>query len=467
MIGGQATLNGGLTIEYLNGFRLQKGEVLTILTADKGVAGQFAYLIDPLRTNTLLNLGVVYYPNMAVLELVQGSFAKDVPDLTPNQKAVATALDRVVNNHRVSGLIDELDSLSLSEVPGALEKIVPTDLLTMFDASINSANVQADNLERRMEEIRGGSTGCSTDGLHLTNSHGMMGGGADPKQAIGKDGKELSAAPLSERWGFFINGSGELVDEESTAIARGMNFTTGGISTGADYRLGDHAAAGVTAGYSNTSTDGRGNGCVKTDSGKLGLYGTLFDYGFFLNGALGGGLNSYDTKRETLGGNARGDATGTDFNALLGTGYTYRTGRLSAGPIASARYSWVGIDGFTENGSLAPLRFVNQSEESLKSTAGLQTSYVFTVGKMTITPEVRAQWQREYLEQSRSIGASFLPGGKFSVYGPKSGRDSLLLDAGVNVQLSPRVGVYSFYTDDLGRQNYCSHSVNGGVKMSF
>jgi len=140
---------------------------------------------------------------------------------------------------------------------------------------------------------------------------------------------------------------------------------------------------------------------------------------------------------------------------------------LSTGPIASLRYSWVGLDGFTEKGSLAPLRFDDQSEDSLKSTVGMQTSYAFTAGKVTITPEVRAQWQHEYLDASRSIGASFLPGGSFSVYGPKIGQDSLLLDAGVTVQLTARVGVYSFYTGDLGRQNYSSHSVNGGVQMSF
>ena len=97
----------------------------------------------------------------------------------------------------------------------------------------------------------------------------------------------------------------------------------------------------------------------------------------------------------------------------------------------------------------------------------MQASYAFTLHKMTITPEVRAQWQHEYFEASRSIGASFLPGGAFNVYGPNIGRDSLLLDAGVTVQLTARVGVYAFYTGDLGRQNYSSNSVNGGVQMSF
>ena len=98
---------------------------------------------------------------------------------------------------------------------------------------------------------------------------------------------------------------------------------------------------------------------------------------------------------------------------------------------------------------------------------GWQASYALKVSKITVTPEVRAQWQHEYLDSTRGIGASFLPGGSFSVFGPNIGRDSVLLDAGVTVQLTSRVGVYAFYTGNLGCQNYSSHGVNGGVQMSF
>ena len=467
IVGGQASLDGGVAVQFYHGFLPKKGESFVFLTAAGGIDGKFSQLVFP--SGTLLYFGLEYQPNSVILDVLQGSFAKDVPNLTPNERAVGAALDKVVNSKQVSGLVDKLDSLSLASVPGALDQIAPTELLTMFDASIASASVQADNLERRMEEIRDGSTGFSGDGLHLTNSHGEQSAGGSAKQAIGKDGKELAPAPLSDRWGFFINGSGEFVDVESNDIAHGTDFTTGGISTGADYRLGNHAAAGVTAGYSNTSASGRGNGPVQTNSGKLGLYGTVFDRGcgFFLNGALGGGLNNYDTQRETLGGTARGETEGTDFNTMLGTGYTYHHGGWSAGPVTSLRYSWVGIDGFTERGSLTPLRFGDQSESSLKSTAGLQASYVIPVGKMTFTPQVRAQWQHEYLDDARSIGASFLPGGAFSVQGPEVGRDGVLIDAGLTVQLNARIAVYGFYTGDLWRKNYSANSVNGGVQIRY
>lgn len=469
LVGGNVALGGTLQVSLLDGYRPAKGNSFEFITLTG--AGAISGSFGSIQNDTLLRFTLQYGSTGVSLIASQGLFA-DVPGLTPNQLSVAKRLDSIADNPRMAALVNYLNGVPETAIPGKLEKIMPTDLIPMFDASIATAQTQAFNLQRRMEEIRGGAKGFSASGLNLSDSHGTRSyngnsNGTDGKRLIDKDGKELSPAPISDRWGFFINGSGELVDQESTAIARGTDFTTGGITTGADYRLGDHAAVGLTTGYASTTGNGRTDGAVKIDSGKLGLYGTVFGRGFFLNGVVGGGLNNYDTKRDTIGGNARGDATGKDFSALLGTGYTYRKGGLSVGPIASLRYSWVGIDGFTEHGSLAPLRISDQSEASLKSTAGLQTSYAFQLGKTIVTPQVRAQWQHEYLDTARGIGASFLPGGAFTVHGPEIGRDSLLLDLGTSVQLTQSVGVYAFYTGNLGGKNYTSHAINGGLQLSF
>ncbi len=463
-IGGMAKLDGTLQVAFVDQFRPYIGETFTFLTADAGITGT----LSTLDTGYVIKMSLSYESKSVTLVATQGLFA-DVAGLTPNEHAVAKALDKVVNASATADLVRYLDGIPETGIPRELEKIVPTDLITMFDASIASAQVQAVNLERRMEEIRGGAAGFSASGLSLSDSHGTrsVNGNADGKQPIGKDGKPLAATPISDRWGFFIAGSGEFVDEGNTASALGTNFITGGLTTGADCRLGEHAAMGVTAGYANTSSNGRGDGSVKIDSGKAGLYATVFDGGFYVNSALGGGINSYNTKRDTLGGISRGDADGNDFNALLGTGYTYQRDGLSTGPTASMRYSWVGIDGFTEHGSLAPLQVGDQSEASLKSTAGWQASYAFQVDQIGITPQIRAQWQHEYLDASRGIGASFLPGGAFTVKGPDIGRDSLLLDAGATFQLTRTQGIYTYYTGDLGRANYTSHSITCGVEVTF
>ncbi|XHR30280.1 MAG: autotransporter domain-containing protein [Chthoniobacteraceae bacterium] len=459
VIGGKAYLDGSLVVQYLDGFTLSRGETFSFLSAAGGVSGSFSQVV--FSSDYLLGLSVVVSGTTVSLDVVQGSFANDIPGLTPNEKAVATALDKVVNRSGVSRLIDKLDAMTLPAIQRALDKIAPTDLLPMFDASFVSADVQMDNIERRLEEIRAGWVGPSCAGLHLTNQPSAMGETLDPK------GKTVYPSALSDRWGFFANGSGEFADTESTSAAHGTNLRTAGVSAGADYRLGDHAVVGAMAGYANTTGNGSTENAVQTDSGKLGVFGSVFGNGFFANAALGGGLESYDTKRDTVGGTTRGSTDGTEFDAAFGTGYTYRRNGLSLGPIASLRYDQVEFDSFTEHGSLAPLRYGDQSEDSLRSLLGIQIAYLIEAGNVGIRPQVRAQWKHEYLDGARSIGASFLPGGGFVVSGPETGRDSLLLDAGFGVQLSPRLSVGLFYTGDLGRENYGSQSVNSSVDFRF
>ena len=89
------------------------------------------------------------------------------------------------------------------------------------------------------------------------------------------------------------------------------------------------------------------------------------------------------------------------------------------------------------------------------------------VGRVILIPEVRAQWLHEFLSTESSIDAQFGSGSSFKVHGPNTGRDSLLLEAGVSAQFNPRVAIFAYYTGDLGRENYSSHSVNGGVRIEF
>jgi len=87
---------------------------------------------------------------------------------------------------------------------------------------------------------------------------------------------------------------------------------------------------------------------------------------------------------------------------------------------------------------------------------------------MIIRPEVRLQWQHEYLDSTASVETAFAGGGGvFTVNGPELGRDSLILDAGVTVQFSDRASVYANYTAEIGRKNYSSNGVSGGFRINF
>jgi outer membrane autotransporter protein len=376
---------------------------------------------------------------------------------------------RQAAEHLNSELIRRLDTLPLSQIPGALDLLSPEDLTSIFTSGFAVVDVQLGNIEHRLWDVRQGVTGFSDSGFVVTDTRVPRFIDVKDRQSMG--GKEvLSSAPVAQpdkRWGFFISGSGELVDVESTSLARGSSFNTGGVTVGADYRVTDHFVLGAAFGYANTSADLNLGGRVRGDSGKGSLYGTYYNQGFYVNGIVGGGYGAIDTRRLTAGGFARGETNGPDFDALVGTGYDYHIGRWSIGPIASLRYGWVGIDGFAEEGALGSLWIHSQNEDSLRSAIGLQVSYTANVGPIVLTPIVRAQWEHEYLTSTSSIDAGFTSANSFTVQGPHIGRDGLLLDVGVSAQLTPSVGIFTYYTGELGRQNYSVHSFSGGFRVSF
>jgi outer membrane autotransporter protein len=478
-VGGVAFLSGALNVSFLGDPDAAVGDVSTILTADDGISGKFDSFSSNYLSDTVVGLELVYRDNTVSLKFTQGSFAELVPDLSANELSVAKALDKLAAERPHDDLIKQLDILAIDDLADVFSLISPEDYAGIFTAGLAISQIQVGNLERRMSEARGGSSGFSDSGFAVTDSHGTRNYdgksvvSADGKSSIGLEGKDIkeTTEPLVEgeqyRWGFFISGTGEIGDLETTDSARGSSFTTGGVTIGAEYRVNRHLIVGAAFGYANTSSELSRNGSLDFDSGKGILYATVYKGGLYLNGVVGAGYGSVDTKRTTFGGSARGNTNTTDFNGLFGTGYDFHHHAFTWGPVASLRYSRVAIDGFTEHGALGALRINGQSQDSLKSAIGVGAAYRKRIGKVVIIPEIRAQWQHEYLDSESSIDASFKSSKSFTVHGPDLGKDALLLDVGASIQLNDRVALFGFYTGELGRENYTVHSINGGVRVNF
>ena len=285
----------------------------------------------------------------------------------------------------------------------------------------------------------------------------------------GKSTLPVFAPVPSNRWGVFVTGLGEFTNVEGTFNAPGYDVDTGGFTLGVDYRLTPNLAIGLTAGYAHTSVHPDGGGNIDVNGGKIGLYATAFANGFYLDTAVSGGPSGYNTKRTALEGTASGSTDGGDFNVLVAAGYDWTHGNLTIGPTASFQFSYVGLDAFTETGSLAPLKYPDQNSESERSAFGARASYEWKVGHVTVIPQLSAAWQHEYGTTEYSVVASFAngAGNSFTVHGPPIGRDSLLIGAGATVILNDRVSTYLYYDGEVARTNYQSNNVSGGVRISF
>jgi outer membrane autotransporter protein len=463
---GNATLSGTLQLVRAGNFQFMPGDKLVFLTANS-VTGSFS-TVPNLNLNTIVNAQIIVLPDAVEILGSQGSFVSAA--CNPNSLAVAKALDSAIGDPRAAALINFLDTQPLSQLCAEFTLISPEELTAIDALDVSLANTQTANLERRLVDLRSGSHGFSAAGFTINGSAPTFSEGVSgPTGAEGKTGPSVLAPIPENRWGFFATGLGEFTDVSSSDGARGFNFRTGGVTLGVDYRIGSNFAIGLTGGYAHTGVDLAGNGSIDVDGGTGGFYATAFGGGFYLDTSVTGGASDYETHRAALLGTANGSTDSGTVNVLVAGGYDWTTGALTVGPIASFQYTYVGLNGFTETGSLAPLKFNDQSVDSIRTALGIKASYDWKIGGVLIRPELRASWQHEYGDSTYSIVASFANGAgtNFSVNGPSIGRDSFLIGAGVAVLWNDRISTYIYYDGELARTNYDSQSVTAGFRITF
>ncbi len=320
-----------------------------------------------------------------------------------------------------------------------------------------------------MEDLRGqaspgGGSGSGSGGVAFRTGASSVQGSAGP---AGVRSKEI-APPSNERWGLFMTGGGEFTRVGSTTNAAGYDYQTGGVTAGIDYRVSEHFAIGLALGYTGTSATLANGGSLDVDGGRLGLYATYFDSGFYVDAAVTGGLNSYETRRVTPNNTAAvARPDGSEVNVFFATGYDWQVGGMKFGPTLSYQYTNTDLDGFTETGTFAPLRVSQTDSESSRLALGFRAIWDVQVAGKRVRPELRAAWQHEFGDVAHSITSSFstLGGNAFTVEGPVTGR--LLLGAGVTIYWSERTAIYLNYDGEVGRRNYDSHSVSGGLRLQF
>ena len=204
---------------------------------------------------------------------------------------------------RASELIGFLNNETLTDLREDLVLISPEQLTSIFVLGVSLANVQTANLERRMTDIRAGSSGfVRRDSPSVAVSHLFRKVLPKEVERRARAARRCSLRSRKIAWGVFATGLGEFTDVESTFNASGYDLATGGFTMGIDYRIGSHFAVGLTGGYAYTHADLFNGSSIEVNGGKLGLYATAFGGGFYLDTAVVGGLSGYDTRRIALRG---------------------------------------------------------------------------------------------------------------------------------------------------------------------
>jgi outer membrane autotransporter protein len=404
--------------------------------------------------DTLLYPTITYDPDNAFVTWVQDSF-QSVPGLTSNQFAVGGGLDDYVDQS--PGLPDDvityLNGQNIDDLPAMYDLIAPDELTAIFQMGFSAAGVQYTNIQRHLQRVRHSST--STTQSYTDSKSGLT---------------HQTTTQQNNRWNFFLEGTDGSASVDGDANARGYDFDTTGATLGADLRVSDTLVIGVLGSYGNSDASLFNGGHIDAETYNVAAYATLYQNGYFFDALVGAGYNSYDTKRASLLGYAEASPDAWQLNSMLNTGYDFRQGKWTLTPNASVAYTRVSLDNFEEIGSLTPLSYPSQHQESLRSEIGLTLAYEADVNGIKITPQVRVAWQHEFLDSTQSMDSRFIGGGggsTFAVSGPHMDRDRAVISAGISAEITPSVTIYGFYDGLLGSSEYNSDQFSAGVKIAF
>jgi len=280
-------------------------------------------------------------------------------------------------------------------------------------------------------------------------------------------------APES-RWGLFADGGAAFGSQTSSLNQTGYNFTLGGFTAGADYRLLDNLLVGLATGYSNTSSGFYGSGgSINANTIPFNAYAAYFPGSLYAYGSLGYALNLFELKRginsADIARTASSSTTGNQFNLYGETGYDFRMSRFILTPSATLAYSALWVGGFTEQGAGAlNLKIASQTADSLQTGIGGRLTVLLQAGSVKVVPQGYAFFQHEFANGSRGLNASLSQGSStFNFQTDATKRNYALVGASVTAGLKQNLYAQANYNAEVGRGNSTVQYVNAGLRYEF
>lgn len=262
-------------------------------------------------------------------------------------------------------------------------------------------------------------------------------------------------------------GHGGTLDRDRDAL----QTSTQGLVLGADWRVDEEWRIGVMSGKSDTRLDSRElDGDL--DSWHLGAYALRQKGPMSLR--LGATYSNHEgsTKRRVafngFSDRPEGRYDASTQQAFTEVGYNLGRANVSIEPFASLGYQRYQRDGYTEKGGAAAMKVQGQTRNNMNSTFGLRLAKINTLDNgMQLTPRFSAGWKHTYGEIDSDTRQRLVTGGKnFTVSGAPLDRDSLLVDAGLDLGLSAKHTLGVGLNGEFGTDSR-HHGVTGQWRMAF
>lgn len=331
--------------------------------------------------------------------------------------------------------------------PVALEQLAAGSNANLAKATLSSVTPVSASMLSAMRQLD-----------HRTGA--AYGSGNSPREAAG-------GADSGRVWVQAL-GHGGKVDREYDST---LKHATQGLVMGADWRLNEQWHIGLLGGKSQTRLDAHQyEGDL--DSWHVGAYAVRQDGPIALR--LGATYASHDgssKRRVAFNGfsdRLKGNYDANTQQAFAELGFNFGRNDVTLEPFASLGYQRYQRDSHSEKGGDAALKVFGQNRDNLSSTFGLRTARIHTLDNgMSLTPRLSAGWKHTFGELDSDTRQQLVKGGKrFTVNGAELDRNSLGVDAGLDLGLSTNHTLGVAVTGEFGSESR-NHGVMGQWRMAF
>ncbi|MGE5158489.1 MAG: autotransporter domain-containing protein [Gemmatimonas sp.] len=282
-----------------------------------------------------------------------------------------------------------------------------------------------------------------------------------------------AAAPAAPENVFWVQGVGAWGKFDGKGDASSVNRDLGGFFAGVDRRFAPDWLAGFAVGYTNSSlsiADPRSSAGIDT-AHVAGYVGGHFGP-WNLRGAASGSFNTIDTDRMVVFPGFF-DAEGAHYHAtttqVFGeVGYGTSFGKIATEPFAGLAWVHLDTDSFVEQGGAAALSGSGSTEDVGYSTLGARAAenYVLESG-LVLTPHVSVAWQHAFGSVNPAAALAFATNGaSFLAAGVPLARDAALVNAGLDLAVTPQLALQLAYFGQLA-DRVRDNSVKGTLNWRF
>lgn len=442
-VSGTAMLDGTLAARLAVGG--YQGDARHTIISAGTVSGHFENVLDRFA---FLDLALAYDAATVYLDVARNGVAfADVAPSANGASAAHGAESLGVGN----GLYDALIGLGEANARGAFAQ-----LSGEVHASITGALIETSGALEDVASSR------------LRSAFADVGIPALPVMAYGPDGPELAPGD-TERFAVWSQALGAWGKTDGDGNAAALDRSTGGLLMGGYATFGQNGRLGLLGGYTHTT--------FKSDAGTgsaenihLGLYGGAQWGDLGLRAGAAYSWHNIETGRVVafpgFAEQLTADYDAGTAQAFAELGYRIDAGGLALEPFAGLAYVNLHTDAFAEKGGAAAIIAATSDTNTAFATLGVNAASDFRLGGIDATARGTLGWRHAFGDVTPAASYAFAGGEAFTVTGLPIAKDALVIEAGLDLNVTHRAAIGLSYAGQVARAAQ-DHAFTADLTVKF